>query len=386
MADWNRTFFNRCMVACILAAAAWVGPAFGGPFTAGNLVVVRVGDGSTALSTNAAAVSLLEYTRSGTLLQTISLASTGTSALTLVGTTTTEGILQGSSNGQYLLLAGYRKNAGQADPSVDASTTTNRVVGRVDLNANVDTSTALTDAYSSKSVRGASSDDGTRFWTSGEPTNPSGGLRYAGSLGATTSTLLGSYSNNLRQVSVLGGNLFTSSGTGTPGRSVFHVGSGLPTSGSPTFTSSFTPDPTSQYQSFYFTNLGSGNNWDSTGFDTLYTAGTNSNALFKYSFNGTSWVLNNTVSLAGIMDVTGSTQGTTVTLFVTTGTDLESFTDTAGYNANLNGTFTSLATAGSNYVFRGVAAVPEPGPLLLSGLTGLAMAVWGRRNRSRVST
>src|SRR6266851_135715 len=95
------SLLNRYILTCVLTSAIWIGQASGAAFTAGDLLIVRVGDGSTTLGTNAAAVSLLEYSRSGTLVQTISVTSSGTSALTMVGTTTTEGILQGSGNGQY---------------------------------------------------------------------------------------------------------------------------------------------------------------------------------------------------------------------------------------------------------------------------------------------
>jgi hypothetical protein len=163
---------------------------------------------------------------------------------------------------------------------------------------------------------------------------------------------------------------------------VFQVGSGLPTSGSPTFTPSFaTVGSGHTFQAFYFTNLGSGNNWNGTGFDTLYAVDSGGATLGKYSYSGGSWALNNTKSLAGILDVTGSTQGTTATLFVTTAGTLESFTDTAGFNASSNGSFTSIATAGSNYVFRGAAAVPEPGPFVLVAVTGLTMAACGLRRK-----
>lgn len=383
--DYGRFPLNRWFFLGLLAAATFVGQASAATFTAGDLLVVRVGDGSTPLSTNAAAVSLLEFSRTGTLVQTITLSSSGGSALTMTGTTTTEGMLTASNNGNYFLLAGYRKSAGGSNPSADASSTTSRVIGRVALSSTVDTTTALTDAYSAVSIRSAASNDGTQFWTAGA-TAATGGLRYVSSLGATTSTLLGSSSNDLQQVSASRGNLFTSSGTATPGRSVYHVGSGFPTSGSPSFTSSFSPGSTQVFQSYYFTNLGSGNNWNGTGYDTLYAVDSTGTTLGKYSFNGTTWSLNNTKSLAGILDVTGTTQGTTVTLFVTTASALESFTDTAGFNANSNGSFTSLATAGTKYAFRGVAAIPEPGPFLLTALSGLAMVVYVRKTRRGGST
>ena len=48
-----------------------LGQAFAGPFTAGNIVVLRVGDGSAALTTAATPIYLEEYTPGGTLVQTI---------------------------------------------------------------------------------------------------------------------------------------------------------------------------------------------------------------------------------------------------------------------------------------------------------------------------
>src|ERR1043166_9690103 len=47
--------------------------ALGAPFTSGNLVVYRVGDGSAPLSANAAAVFVDEYTPAGVLVQSITL-------------------------------------------------------------------------------------------------------------------------------------------------------------------------------------------------------------------------------------------------------------------------------------------------------------------------
>jgi len=341
--------------------------------------VVRVGDGSTTLGTTAAAVSLVEYSRTGTVVQTISLPSASGAMLTMVGTTTNEGILTASNDGNYFTLAGYKKAAGGTNPSADASATTARVIGRVALNTTSDTSTALTDAYSAVSIRSAATKDGTAFWTGGA-TAATGALRYVSSLGATTSTLLGSSSNDLQQVMGVGGQLFASSGAATPGRSVYQVGSGFPTSGSPTFTSSVAPGGTPTLQSFYFTRLGGGATWN--GYDTVYVVDSGGGTLGKYSYSGGSWVLNNTKSLAGVLDVTGSTQGTTATLFVTTASALESFTDTAGFNANSNGSFTSIATAASKYAFRGVAAIPEPGPLLLTTVSGLVVGLYARKTRA----
>src|SRR5436190_21706313 len=64
------------------------------PFTQGNIVVYRVGDGSIALAPAAAAVFLDEYTPTGTLVQSIAMPRTTSGLnkrLTATGTSTSEG-------------------------------------------------------------------------------------------------------------------------------------------------------------------------------------------------------------------------------------------------------------------------------------------------------
>ena len=50
-----------------------------------------------------------------------------------------------------------------------------------------------------------------------------------------------------------------------------------------------------------------------------------------------------------------------VTLYVTNGTTFQTATDTSGYNVAINGTLASLATAGTNTAFRGIAFAPSSG-------------------------
>src|SRR2546429_280991 len=77
------------------------------PFTAGNLVVYRVGDGLSALGSAATPVFLDEYTPAGVFVQTIAVPTTTSGsnrALTASGTATSEGLLTRSIDGQYLTL------------------------------------------------------------------------------------------------------------------------------------------------------------------------------------------------------------------------------------------------------------------------------------------
>jgi len=174
----------------VLGGAATMSAA---PFTPGNLVVYRVGDGSAVLTNAATAVFLDEYTPAGALVQSVAMPTAVNGShriLTGSGTATSEGLLTLSSDGQYLVLAGYDATLGTISVANTASAAVNRVIGRVDGAAAIDTTTALTDAYSGTAgtagnPRGAVSTDGMNFWTSGNGASAtSAGSRYT-TLGST---------------------------------------------------------------------------------------------------------------------------------------------------------------------------------------------------------
>ena len=78
----------RLWVSAVILICAACTTALAGPFTAGNLAVVRVGDGSAALSSVATATFIDEITTGGTLVQSIALPPSGGSPLTLSGSAT----------------------------------------------------------------------------------------------------------------------------------------------------------------------------------------------------------------------------------------------------------------------------------------------------------
>src|SRR4051812_45314902 len=90
------------------------GPALG-QFTTGQLVVLRVGDGSSALASSATATFLDQYnaTTAGQSAPTLTVAipvpaSTNSgSGLTIGGSATTEGQITRSADGQFIVVAGY---------------------------------------------------------------------------------------------------------------------------------------------------------------------------------------------------------------------------------------------------------------------------------------
>ena len=211
-------------------------------FTAGNIIVVRVGDGSGNLTSASTAVFLDEYTTGGTFVQSIAIptsASGSNAPLTLSGTASSEGSIVGSVDKRYLTIAGY--GAAPLTPSIasTASATVNRVVARIDATASMDITTKLSDASSGNNIRGAATNDGTAFWVAGAD----GGVRYA-ALGATSSTQLSITDTNIRVMNIFNSQLYASSGQASY-VGINSVGSGLPTSSGATITNLFAMDGTS---------------------------------------------------------------------------------------------------------------------------------------------
>src|SRR3954471_6558150 len=97
------------LAAAIFAACA-VLSSFGASaaaFTPGNLVIYRVGDGASALINTGNPVFLDEYTPAGSLVQSLPMPSAASPRLIASGTSTSEGLLTRSTDGNYVVLTGY---------------------------------------------------------------------------------------------------------------------------------------------------------------------------------------------------------------------------------------------------------------------------------------
>jgi len=335
------------------------GQANAAPFASGNIVVERLGDGSTALSSAAAPVFLDEYTPAGTLVQSIAMPTAvagSNKRLTDSGSATSNGYLSRSTDGRYLVLPGYDANVGTASVAGAAGIT--RVVGRVDSNGAVDTTTSFTNGYTGNNFRSAASTDGTDIWLGGTATSD-GGVRYI-QFGGTSTTPISTTVTNTRNVNIFGGQLYVSAASLTF-QGVAAVGSGTPTTSGqtttllPGFPTASGPGP----YSYFFADLDAG----VTGLDTVYVADDRTSAsggIQKWCLVGGTWTLKNTIQTP-CRGLTGSVSGSTVTLYLTTQPTLNSLatlTDTAGYDVANNGTVSTLATATTNKVFRGVALAP----------------------------
>ncbi len=316
----------------------------------GNLVVVRVGDGAAALSSAAQAVFLEELTTAGSNVQTIALptAVTGLNRrVTSSGTATSEGALSFSVDGQYMVYGGYDADVGTTSIASTTSAAVNRVIARVDRSGVVDSTTALTDGFSANNIRGAVSVDGTQFWATG----PGGSPRFA-NLGDTTSTALVSGFNS-RVAHIYNGQLYVSSAAST-NYGVATIGTGLPTGSgeSATLLAGFPTSSGPSPYAFFFADD-----------DTLYVADDRANGsggIQKWTQSSGTWSLQYTLAPAlnaGCRGLTGVVNGGVATLYATTtqtnANSIVVVTDTGAGSA-----FSTVATAASNTVFRGIQLVP----------------------------
>ena len=354
-----------CFIIFALAASAWhlSQAANAATITPGNVVLYRVGDGSAALGTTATAVFLDEYTPAGTLVQSIPVTTTGASALTAIGNSTTEGIVSRSQDGTKLVFGGYRADAGTASPNVAAI---NKVVGTVGGSGVVDTSVAVT-GLATAVPRSATTVDSTTYYL-GTSTN----VYYVATPGpASTATVIDA--RNSRQVNLADSVLYASNGSTAITGKVQSYGT-LPTgvTAATPIVTLLSADAVNGFATF---------DLDATvaGVDTIYALVTTQSQLQKWTFNGTSWSQNGSLSSTAA-NLTGFNVGPAVTLYLTTASALQTVVDASGFGVNITGTISPLATAGTNTAFRGVGILPIPEPasaLLL--MTALAWFGIGRR-------
>ncbi|CAN5400098.1 hypothetical protein BH10BAC5_BH10BAC5_07490 [soil metagenome] len=327
------------------------------PFTINNLVIIRVGDG-TALTSAAYPVFLDEYTPAGVFVQTVALpvaVSGGNLILTQNGNSTSEGFLQLSLDGQYLVIPGY--NAIPGTLAVSGTSTTGgtpvlRVFGLVDAAGNVNTTNG-TEAFSGGNIRSVTTVDGTYFYAAGS----NSGVRYQVAGGAPNSSVqLSTTPTNNRVVKVFNTSVYISSASGTF-QGVYNFGPGFPTTAGQ--TSTILPGfPVASGPSPYdFAMSPDGN--------TIYVADDRAVAsgggIQKWTFSAGSWTLNATFNTG----LTTGCRGVTVNWLNGTGPIL--YATSSGGSANTfvtaldNGapTFTVLATAPANYVYRGIAFTPN---------------------------
>ena len=312
----------------------------------------------------------MEPGRSTFLLNDLTLNS-GASGVrcTSSGTATSEGALTLSRDKRFLTIGGYDAAAGAAGVVASAAS---RGAARIDMNQNA-VVTAFTDAFTTNNIRSTVSDDGSQVWMAGA----NQGIRY-GTTGSTT-TLISSAITNNRVMNFTGSELMFSTGSGA-NRGIYTLGSPAPTSGPVAATVVINTGGSSSNYDFLFASA-----------TVCYIADDTTNAtggIQKWTFNGSAWtqafVIGSGAVNIGARGLTGTVDGSgNVQLYAITAEGsanrLIGVSDTLA-NTATPPTAATLATAGTNTIFRGVdfAPVAAPGSAALLAIGGLLAA---RRRR-----
>ena len=383
-----------------IAAISIVGSASAGVFVNGNLLVQRVGDGTATLSSSAATVSVLEYSRSGgSAVQTITFPTTGANQVTDSGSATSNGYLN-VYNG-YVGMSGYNSAGGTSSVA-----SLNTKVGTVlDGNGNVASRTAFPTGgatgtppspFSGNNFRSMIATGANTFYATGTASgspNTGGAWYYDGSNFTQVSSTATGQPTNLRNVEIYNNQLYVSSSTGQF-LGISAIGTGLPTTAGSTATLAINMGTGASPYGFVMFDTNSDNV-----LDLAYIADDRSTVgggLSKWMLSGGSW----TQSWALLVNGSGTLQATAASGFAglrgltgtwdaVNGAQLFATTTETSNNKLIsiidNGivptSATTLASAGANYVFRGVdmyTAIPAPGAIALLGAAGL---VGARRRR-----
>jgi autotransporter passenger strand-loop-strand repeat protein len=391
-------------------------------FTVGDLVVSVSGDGdgSGVYGDNQASpLTLDEITTAGTIVSQLVLPQTqngDNDAVSAEYGSSSEGTLELSTNGEELVIAGYGINAdtfntggaavyGNAALAQSTSvqggefTAVARVIAGINADGVVDSSTALYDVFNTNNPRSVATVDGTSFYISGQGVkgDTTQGVFYATD-GASSATSINDKTDT-RTVEIYNGDLYVSADSTQGATGIYDYGavSGL-TSG-PITPSQIIPGSvvlngtngntvnggdTGQTvnlspENFFFANS-----------TTLYVAdggdpkngGIGDGGLQKWSFNGTQWVLDYTLSAglnlvpdtsssgsSGLIGLAGKVVGNTVELFATneTLTDIAQtyvyqITDTLGDTTAAEAageSFTAILGASAGENIRGISFAPS---------------------------
>ena len=408
--NWFKFTAGFAALASIATVVAPAAPAHAAGFSSGSLVVERMGDGTTALTSAAAQISVLEVTTAGSLTQTISLPSGTSNPQTDSGSATSDGYLNTYSG--YVSVPGYNAAAGTA--SVTSSNakvnsllgTSGTVVTRTLFPTSGPSGTPPS-PFSGNNYRSSIATSGSTFYATGAGTgtpNTGGAWYYDGSAFTQVSSTATGQPTNLRSVEIYNSQLYSSSGAST-GYGIWSVGSGLPTAAaqSSTLIINASAVGTGNGSPYGFVMFDTNN--DST-LDLAYVADDRTTAgggIQKWTFNGSAWsnswallvgasgtsTLQSTAAagFAGLRGLAGTYDSVLgASLYATTtevsNNRLISILDTGSTTPS---TYSTLQSAGSNFAFRGVdvspVAVPEPSTYAIAAVATLGMANLMRRRR-----
>ena len=335
-------------------------------FTSGRLVVVQT---SGATSKFGSAVTLKEYTTAGTSGTSISLPTTGLNPVQMAATLGgSEGFLSQSTDGTSLVFGGYATTADYSATDITASTGSSvpRAIYKVDANGTFSKIYASTTSYSANDIRAAIS-DGTNYWAGGASVASVDGINY---FGPSTAVNFGATATPIKAygLRIFNGQMYYSTQKAGPSNTashlgIFSVGSGLPTSGSPTITQIIDMGATNTPADFSF-------NSTSTICYVAVNLNTAAGGIQKWTKSGSTWTLQYTlgtgVTNIGAYGLTVDYSGSNPIIYATTsestvGNRIIKITDSGS-----GSTATNLVTATTNVWFHGLDFSPCIAPTISS--------------------
>jgi hypothetical protein len=257
-------------------------------FTAGNIVVSRVGNGGVPLAaTKTAPVTIQEFDKTGLLTKSVALDTSGANRITFYGGANAAAQITRSADGRFLFMSGYDTTT-QTNAAV--ASTTKRVVARIDDAGTVDYSTRYTSAAT---VSTALSDSGTRIWLNGTGTGSSF-LGYD-TLGKTTPPYYVNGIGPARAMNIQKKQLYNLRGFGdiiqykSTNNITTDPNPGLPSSpnintsniSSSTFSVAVALSTNVSADGFVFFDIDPSVDWNNTGYDVVYVSNVNA-GLEKY--------------------------------------------------------------------------------------------------------
>ncbi|MBU3658481.1 MAG: hypothetical protein FGM14_01305 [Flavobacteriales bacterium] len=319
------------------------------PFQSCNLLVYRVGDGSSSLSSSAAQVSIIELDTLGTIVQTVS-NFTGANILTQSGSATSNGYFNTFNN--LTALPGHNEAIGTV--SVNSNDSKRVLITDNSLNYSLfDLPTSAPVPFNNDNFRSVIPTSATTFYASGNSTgtgSPNGGIWYFN--GSSYVQLL---SGNIRNIEIFNDTLYYSTGSGTIG--VYKFLNGLPIAGSnqPTaaiatyVTTSGTGGPygfsiSPDGCTLYIADAGSSGSGSYPGISKWTRSG--GNYTFQYSFS--------TNAIGIVVDYSGVYPILYATTTQNSNNQIIKIKDIGVSSAS-----SILLSAGSNYVFRGIDFTPS---------------------------
>jgi hypothetical protein len=332
----------------LVSQNSYAGNPSASPFAAGNLAVLRVGDGTESLGSSGNSVFVDQFTTNGTLAGSIAIPDNATNALVVSGSASSEGALTRSADGRLLVIGGYNialTNAAQLSSSLANASAASvpRALGVLDASGSFAIVGVTTNQYSGNNMRSGATDGRGNYWGAGATS----GTFYFGC--GPTNTIQNTVANSI-VIQNLGGNLYFSTQKTTPG--IWKI------SGTPTVpaAASVLLNAGSKASSYGFA-LNAGDTTAYLADDSLKGGG----GIQRWDFNGGAWTITYAfISLTNVgargvaVDFSGAHPVIYATTAESSANRLVAIIDTgAASPAN------TLATAGVNQIFRGVAFTPD---------------------------